>query len=126
MGLFKTPPTEAELEQQKRYEEAKIRVLKLHEAAELLFYIDQVTEENGHQILGGELAQGTLDAGCQLSIYSCEGILLGGMTVAAVDQREERISLFEKVLHTDCTPKEDWSGYLPGQMLIKTKTDHVI
>lgn len=121
MGLFRKPPTPKELEQQRQYEEAKLRLMKLHKESNLLFYIDEIqlidTEASPTQLLIGEAAKGSFTIGTELSIYDCTGLCVGHMTIQALEEREEKLSIFEKGIRTYCTPSEYWDGYQPGQFL---------
>lgn len=131
MGLFRKPPTPEELEQQRQYEEAKLRLMKLHKEASLLFYIDEIqltdSEGSSTQLLIGEAAKGCFTPGTTLYIYDCTGLCVGHMTIQALEEREEKLSIFEKGIRTYCTPSEYWEGYKPGQFLADLPaTDSII
>ncbi len=117
MGLFKSPPTPEELEQQKRYEASKERLLALHRDSSVIFYIDEVQTTSAPPVLIGDVGKGILRPDMALTIYSCEGLPVGTMTVAAINEQQDKVSFFEKRLRTYCTPAEDWDGYIPGQLL---------
>lgn len=121
MGLFRKPPTPEELEQQKQYEEAKVRLMKLHKEACMLFYIDEIqitgSPSAPSQILVGEVVKGTFTAGAMLAIFDCTGLPVGTMTLLAVEEREEKLSIFEKGIRTYCTASEYRENYKPGQFL---------
>lgn len=123
MGLFKTPPTPEEQKQQEAYEAAKVRLMELHNTAAVLFYIDEVSTDSNpcRQVLIGEVGKGQLTPDTELEIYSCEGLPVGTMTVEAVEDREEKLSFFEKGTRTYCTPDQAWDGFLPGQLLVRKK-----
>ena len=87
MGLFRKPLTTEESERQARYEASKSRLMELHTKASLLFYIDG------------------------------EGLPVGHMTVGSMEEREVKLSVFEKGIRSYCTPEEVWDGYAPGQFL---------
>lgn len=120
MGLFKSPPTPEELEQQKRYEASKERLLALHRESAVIFYIDEVqtSKADAPPVLIGEVGKGILRPNTTLTICSCEGLPVGTMTIADITEQQDKISFFEKKLRTYCTPIENWDGYIPGQLLV--------
>ena len=123
MGLLKQPPTPEELEQQKRYEASKIRLMELHKTSKTIFYIDDVTTDptSHQQILIGEMGIGQLHPGDILEIYSCEGLSIGTMTVDKWEEQAERHAIIGNINRILCYPKETWDGYVPGQLLAKSK-----
>lgn len=125
MGLFKKPLTPEELEQKERYEASKLRLMELHNTAKVIFYIDEVTiDDISHRpVLIGEVGKGQLKAGDCMEIYTCEGLPAGTMTIDAEEDREERHFIPGRTIRTFCFPKEDWDGYIAGQLLIKFKPD---
>lgn len=125
MGLFKKPPTQEELEQQKRYEASKVRLLELHKHASVIFYIDEVgTDADSHrQLLTGELGKGQLEPGMDLCIYSCEGLPVGTMTTDIISEKTEKHYIVGTTIYVLCFPKEAWDGYIPGQLLVQLPPD---
>lgn len=123
MGLFKKPPTPEELEQKKRYEESKVRLMELHKTAAVIFYIDEVTVDSiSHRpVLIGEVGKGQLTADTEMLIYDCEGLPVGTMIISDFEEREERHFIPGRTLRTFCFPKEEWTGYIAGQLLIQCK-----
>ena len=123
MGLFKKPLTPEELEQQRRYEESKPRLLNLHNTSKIIFYIDSVTTDSlsQKQILIGEIGIGQLQAGDCMEIYSCEGLSVGTMIVDKWEEQAERHAIIGDTIRILCFPKEQWDGYTPGQILAKKK-----
>ena len=121
MGLFKKPLTPEELEQKERYEASKLRLMELHKTAKVIFYIDEVTVDDiSHRpVLIGEVGKGQLKAGDHMEIYTCEGLPAGTMTIDAEEEREERHFIPGRTIRTFCFPKEEWDGYIAGQLLIK-------
>ena len=126
MGLFKKPPTPEELEQKKRYEASKLRLMELHKTAKVLFYIDEVTIDTiSHRpVLIGEMGKGQLKAGEIMEVYTCEGLPAGTMTIEAEEEREERHFIPGRTIRTFCFPRDQWDGYVAGQLLIQLKQDH--
>lgn len=127
MGLFKKPLTPEELEQKERYEASKLRLMELHQTAKVIFYIDEVTVDDiSHRpVLIGEVGKGQLKAGELMEIYTCEGLPAGTMTIDMEEEREERHFIPGRTIRTFCFPKEEWDGYIPGQLLIQFKPDIV-
>ncbi|MBQ8147165.1 MAG: hypothetical protein IJ040_00065 [Lachnospiraceae bacterium] len=126
MGLFKKPLTPEELEQKERYEASKVRLMELHKTAKVIFYIDEVTKDLVHHrpVLIGEIGKGQLKNGDTLEVYSNEGLPVGTMEVDIWEEREERHFIPGRTLRTFCFPKEEWDGYIAGQMLVKTERSH--
>lgn len=126
MGLFKKPPTPEEIEQKKQYEASKVRLMELHKTAKVLFYIDEVTIDTiSHRlVLIGEMGKGQLQAGASMEIYTCEGLPAGTMTIEAEEEREERHFIPGRTIRTFCFPKDEWDGYIAGQLLIQFKQDN--
>lgn len=125
MGLFKKPLTPEELEQKEQYEASKLRLMELHQTAKVIFYIDEVTVDDiSHRpVLIGEVGKGQLKAGELMEIYTCEGLPAGTMTIDMEEEREERHFIPGRTIRTFCFPKEEWDGYIPGQLLIQFKPD---
>lgn len=118
MGLFRKPLTTEESKRQARYEASKSRLMELHTKASLLFYIDEIqSTDTAPQILVGEQVRGEFHPGTTLDIYDCEGLPVGHMTVGSMEEREVKLSVFEKGIRSYCTPEEVWDGYAPGQFL---------
>lgn len=123
MGLFRKPPTPEESEQQKRYEESKLRLMDLHRNSKTIFYIDDVATDpqSKQQILIGEMGIGMIKQGEQMDIYTCEGLPTGTMTVEKWEEQGERHAILGDINRILCFPKENWEGYVPGQFLAKHK-----
>lgn len=121
MGLFKKPLTPEELEQKERYEASKVRLMELHKTAKVIFYVDEVTVDLifHRPVLIGEMGKGQLKNGDTLEIYSNEGLPVGTMVVDIWEEREERHIIPGRHMRTFCFPKEEWDGYIAGQLLVK-------
>lgn len=121
MGLFKKPPTPEELEQNERYKASKVRLMELHKTAKTIFYINELSIDSvSHRpVLIGEIGKGQLTPGTEMNIYTCEGLPIGTMTVDRTEERVEKHYIIGTTVHFLCFPKEEWSGYTPGQMLVQ-------
>lgn len=121
MGLFRKPLTEEEQRRRQQYEESKVRLMDIHNHANIIFYIDEIAVDSvtGRYALIGEMGKGQLTADKEYEIYSNEGLRVGIMTLDSFEDREEQHFIVGKVTRTLCFPKEEWDGYTPGQMLVK-------
>lgn len=120
MGLFKKPLTPEELEKKVRYEESKVRLMKLHQDAKVIFYIDEVTTDTNSKrlVLIGEMGKGELRKKETMDVYSNEGLKVGSMVIDAHEEREERHFIPGRTIRTFVFPQDEWEGYLAGQMLV--------
>ena len=121
MGLFRKPLTEEEQQKKQRYEESKLRLMEIHNHADVIFYIDEIATDpvTGRSALIGEMGKGQLTGSESYAIYSNEGLSVGTMTLDTFEDREEQHFIVGKVTRTFCFPTEEWEGYSPGQMLVR-------
>ncbi len=117
MGLFREEPTQESLQEQEAYERTKARLMRLHELAENLFYIDEVQWQEEKPLLVGDIAKGDLREGQTYRVYDYEGIPLGLMKVASFEVKEEKRFLLGTTVEYQVVPEKSWKGYVGGQFL---------
>ncbi len=78
------------------YEEAKKRVMELHNNAVFLMYINNVYIENAsEQIIEGIVAIGKAEVDKEFSIYSCEGKYVTKVTIEEVYKDGDIVKVLE-------------------------------
>ncbi len=120
MGLFREEPTQESLQEQERYEKTKRRLMRLHELATNLFYIDEVQwqgAQGNSPLLVGDIAKGDIREGKPYRVYDHEGIPLGLMRVATMEVKEEKRFLLGTTIEYQIVPEKTWNGYVGGQFL---------